>query len=58
MIKNHYYYIEAVHKELFGLDDLEVAVKMENGMFIAPISEKYVYHYYKSSSKGIIDILY
>ena len=44
--------MEAVHKELFGQDDLEVAVKVQNGEFIGPISEKYLYHYYKASSSG------
>ena len=49
MIKGQYYYMEAVHKELFGNDVLQVAVQMENGQFIGPIGEEYLYFYYKSS---------
>ena len=42
--------MEAVHKELFGSSDvLQVAVQMENGQFIGPIGEQYLYFYYKSS---------
>ena len=41
--------MEAVHKELFGEDDLEVAVRMQSGKFIGPIGERYLYYYYKSS---------
>ena len=56
MIKGNYYYMEAVHKELFGEDDLEVAVQMQSGKFIGPIEERYLYYYYKSSklSKTVI----
>lgn len=52
MLKDEYYYMEAVHKELFGSDVLQVAVQMENGQFIGPISEEYLYFYYKSSKDG------
>lgn len=50
--------MEAIHKELFGEDDLEVAVRMQSGKFIGPIEERYLYYYYKSSrlSKTIIRV--
>ena len=47
--KGNINYMEAVHKELFGNDVLQVAVQMENGQFIGPIGEEYLYFYYKSS---------
>jgi hypothetical protein len=51
--------MEAIHKELFGSSDfLKVAVQMENGQFIGPIAEKYLYFYYKSSSASKYSILY
>ena len=61
MIKGQYYYMEAVHKELFGNDVLQVAVRMENGQFIGPIGEKYLYFYYKSSKESkskIVDMFH
>ena len=57
MIKGQYYYMEAVHKELFGNDVLQVAVRMENGQFIGPIGEEYLYFYYKSSKESKSNLL-
>ena len=49
--------MEAVHKELFGNDVLQVAVRMENGQFIGPIGEEYLYFYYKSSKESKSEIV-
>jgi hypothetical protein len=52
MIKGEYYYMETVHKHLFGKDVLKVAVLIENGLFIGPIGERFLYFYYKSSKES------
>ena len=50
MIKNNYYYMEGLHKELFGVDNFGVGVILPNGTSNTPISEEYCYYYYKSSN--------
>ena len=50
LIKNSYYYVEGLHKELFGTDNFGVGVIFPNGTRNAPIDEKYCYYYYKSST--------
>lgn len=50
MIKNNYYYIEGLHKELFGVDNFAVGLIFPNGTTNTPISEQYCYYYYESST--------
>ena len=50
MIKNNYYYVEGLHKELFGVDNFGVGVIFPNGTWVTPITEEYCYYYYKSST--------
>ena len=50
MIKNNYYYVEGLHKELFGIDNFGIGVIFPNGTYDTPISEEYCYYYYKSST--------
>ena len=50
LIKNNYYYVEGLHKELFGTDNFAVGVIFPNGTRNTPISEKYCYHFFKSST--------
>ena len=55
MIKNNYYYIEGLHKELFGIDNFAVGVRFPNGTPCMPITEQYLFYYYKSTTyKGLL----
>ena len=49
-MKNNYYYMEGLHKELFGVDNFAVGVIFPNGTQDLPIREEYCYHYYRSYS--------
>ena len=56
MMKNYYYYVEGLHKELFGLDNFGVGVKFPNGTELLPITEEYLSYYYKSATyKGLFN---